>query len=209
MALIGPGSEWLWTAVSGIVLAVTFLAIYRQLRLQSSQSAIGQLEAFEQEWASERVLRYCVAIQVALRDGVDPAHIPYAPAYAVGAFWGKVGYLTRSGRLDAKLLWNGSGDECPLWWANLAPLARRRRTENGMTLFFKDFEWLASLMAEMNRRAGGPTPNEAWLASWQERSRALAEDMIRVEEALRTVVVASPDALIVGQPPAAPPATQA
>jgi hypothetical protein len=30
MALIGPGSEWFWTAVSGIVLAVTFIAIYRQ-----------------------------------------------------------------------------------------------------------------------------------------------------------------------------------
>ena len=25
MAFIGPGSEWFWTAVSGIVLAVTFL----------------------------------------------------------------------------------------------------------------------------------------------------------------------------------------
>jgi hypothetical protein len=36
-ALIGPGSEWFWTAVSGAVLAVTFLAIYRQLRLQRLQ----------------------------------------------------------------------------------------------------------------------------------------------------------------------------
>lgn len=40
MAFIGPGSEWLWTTVSGIVLAVTFVAINRQLRLQASQRAI-------------------------------------------------------------------------------------------------------------------------------------------------------------------------
>jgi hypothetical protein len=26
MAFIGPGSEWFWTAISGIVLAVTFIA---------------------------------------------------------------------------------------------------------------------------------------------------------------------------------------
>ncbi len=37
LVLLGPGSEWLWTAVSGIVLAGTFLAIYRQLRLQRTQ----------------------------------------------------------------------------------------------------------------------------------------------------------------------------
>jgi hypothetical protein len=27
MAFIGPGSEWFWTALSGLVLAVTFIAI--------------------------------------------------------------------------------------------------------------------------------------------------------------------------------------
>jgi hypothetical protein len=37
LAFIGPGSEWFWTAVSGIVLAGTFIAIYRQLRLQRLQ----------------------------------------------------------------------------------------------------------------------------------------------------------------------------
>lgn len=37
LVLLGPGSEWLWTAVSGIVLAGTFIALYRQLRLQRVQ----------------------------------------------------------------------------------------------------------------------------------------------------------------------------
>ena len=34
MALIGPGSEWLWAALTGLVLAGTAVAIYRQLRVQ-------------------------------------------------------------------------------------------------------------------------------------------------------------------------------
>ena len=34
MALIGPGSEWFWTALQFTALAVTFYAIYRQLRAQ-------------------------------------------------------------------------------------------------------------------------------------------------------------------------------
>jgi len=37
MSFIGPGSEWFWTAVSGIVLAGTGVAIYRQLRVQQRQ----------------------------------------------------------------------------------------------------------------------------------------------------------------------------
>ncbi len=32
MAFIGPGSEWFWTAVSGLVLAGTAIAIYLQVR---------------------------------------------------------------------------------------------------------------------------------------------------------------------------------
>lgn len=44
MAFIRPGSEWFWTALSGIVLAVTFPATYRQLRLQRRQEHCDALE---------------------------------------------------------------------------------------------------------------------------------------------------------------------
>jgi hypothetical protein len=53
MAFIGPGSEWFWTAVSGLILAVTFIAIYRQLRAQASTRAFELLEAYVREGESE------------------------------------------------------------------------------------------------------------------------------------------------------------
>jgi len=34
LALFGPGSEWFWTALQFTALAITFAAIYRQLRTQ-------------------------------------------------------------------------------------------------------------------------------------------------------------------------------
>ncbi len=37
MVFIGPGSEWLWAALTGLVLAGTAIAIYRQLRVQQLQ----------------------------------------------------------------------------------------------------------------------------------------------------------------------------
>ena len=87
MAFIGPGWEWFWTALSGIVLAVTFLAIYRQLRLQSSQSAIEQIDAFLREWNSERLLSYRLNVLVALQDGRAPAHVPDAAAGMLASYW--------------------------------------------------------------------------------------------------------------------------
>jgi bacteriorhodopsin len=44
MAFIGPGSEWFWTALSGIILAVTIIAIYRQHRIQAGTRAYEHLE---------------------------------------------------------------------------------------------------------------------------------------------------------------------
>ena len=37
LALIGPGSEWFWTALQFTALAITFYAIYRQLQAQHTQ----------------------------------------------------------------------------------------------------------------------------------------------------------------------------
>jgi hypothetical protein len=37
LALIGPGSEWIWTALQFTALAITFVAIYRQLQGQRVQ----------------------------------------------------------------------------------------------------------------------------------------------------------------------------
>jgi hypothetical protein len=37
LAFIGPGSEWFWTALQFTALAITFIAIYRQLRAQHLQ----------------------------------------------------------------------------------------------------------------------------------------------------------------------------
>jgi hypothetical protein len=174
MAFIGPGSEWFWTALSGLVLAVTFLAIYRQLRLQSSASAIEQLGSYDREWMSERNTRYKLQIELALRDGAEPADAAFGAAHAISGFWENIASLTRAGHIDPKLLWNSSGGDCVDYWAMLAPFARKQRTGLAMPTLYL------------------------------ERRIARKLDELRVEQALRTVIVAAPDAPTLGQPLAAP-----
>jgi len=100
LVFIGTGSEWFWTALSGIILVVTFIAIYRQLRMQAHASAIEQLDSFEREASSEQMNRYMVDVLVALRDGTDPSDLPARAAGAIGGAWAKFALLARGGHRD-------------------------------------------------------------------------------------------------------------
>lgn len=197
MAFIGPGSEWFWTALTGLVLALTFLAIYRQLSLARSASAREQMVAWDREWDSERQMRYRHEILVALRDGADRAHLPEGAATGIAVWWDQVAQLARSGDQDLEALTSRYGGLCELWWATLAPHILRLRSEVAKPSLYVDFGWLAEHVAEMERRAAEPAfdinaPIVEGIAS--------LEGSLRVEEALRTVIVAPPDLLRAGEP---------
>lgn len=153
LVLIGPGSEWFWSAVSGLVLAVTVVALYRQLRIQANESAIDQLTEFEAEWASERFLRNRLAILLELRDGTAPAQLSAGPAHFVFNFWERIGALCRRGRVDPKLLASVNGSVSEWWWTILRAYVMRHRVELGPT-FGESFEWLNGVMAQVNRDTG-------------------------------------------------------
>jgi hypothetical protein len=206
MAFIGPGSEWFWTAISGIILAVTFIAIYRQLRQQARASAVEAVEAFVSDRSSERLNRAQLDILVALRDHKDPADLPEWGASEVAGALEKWATLAREGHRDTKLLYQLSPQVPQIWWLLLAPWIRKIRADAGAG-FLENLEWLAGVMAEMDRRAGSPAITSARVASLTDSMIASCEEQIRVAQALRTVILVSPEAVTVAQPTiAAPPA---
>src|SRR5262245_6929591 len=199
MSLIGPGSEWFWTALSGIVLAVTFLAIYRQLRLARSAGVREISAAFDREWDSERMLRHRLAILVARRDGVREVDIAPGSASALVNYWEGIAQLARSGNMDLPSLYATYGYVCQAWWALLEQRIHWWRTEQRDPSDAENFEWLARAMRNMDRRAGRPAFDPSAVAIGITARIASLEDRLRVEEALRTLVIASP---------AAPPASR-
>jgi hypothetical protein len=194
MAFIGPGSEWFWTAVSGIVLAVTFYAIYRQLRLQRSQAAIDQLNAIEKEYDSERMLRHQLDVLLAVQAGVDPAHLPTGSAAAIANYFDKLGQLVHEGHVDAGLV-GGLVVKTQVWWATLEPWMRHNETASGVRTDEGDFRWLAVKLGELSRRDGDTQEvDETYLRSSRPYLITRTQDQIRVEQSLRTVIISSPDA---------------
>jgi hypothetical protein len=160
--------------------------------------------------------RHKLEVLVAVRDGVDPAHLPEGSVDALSGFYERIGALARSGDFDAEALQSAITFPCQGWWTRLAPQVRRWRAEAGEPRIYDNFEWLAGHIAEMDRRAGHPAFDERTLGPFDERIASL-RGSLRVEQALRSVIVASPDAPTAAQPaatlaaqaeaaPAAPPA---
>jgi hypothetical protein len=73
LVLIGSGSEWFWSMISGVVVAVTFILIYRQLRAQGAANALQRIETVHGRWSSTEMVLARLRVAIALRDGtLDP-----------------------------------------------------------------------------------------------------------------------------------------
>ena len=185
MAFIGPGSEWFWTALSGIVLAVTFVAIYRQLSIQRSANAREQLDSMDREFRSERLVRCKLDVLIALRDGTDPAEVPLAPAHAIALFWERIAALAQGGHLDPTLLHQYNGGACPVWWVALAPFVGKYRVINESPTEYRGFQRLADEMAKLDLRTGAGVFDATLLATTLNERIATYQDTLRLEQALR------------------------
>jgi hypothetical protein len=197
MAFLGPGSEWFWAALQFTALVITFVAIYRQLRLARSASAVEQVGKYRAQFDSERMRRQRLAVLVAIRDG-NP--IPEAAGESVGNFFEMLATLGRNGHLDIKVFWAAMNTATQIWWAILSPFVTSSRAEYGAAVY-GDFEWLAATLNAMDRKAGGVAAfDDAWIAKELAGMIENNQEAIKIETALRSVTVAPPDSLAAGHP---------
>jgi hypothetical protein len=187
MSFIGPGSEWFWSALSGLVLAVTFIAIYRQLRLTRDSEAIRMVDSFYSEWNSERMLRYRLEILRWIAGGRIAATEPRGSMTGVANFWENLGTLGHRGHLDSVLLWDAYGGDCVVAWYDLEQFVESDRARTGDPRFFEHFEWLVNRMNALDRRAGTEPLSRETYAPLLEGRVAGFEERLHVEVALRSI----------------------
>jgi hypothetical protein len=160
IVLIGPGSEWFWSMAQFVVVAVTFLAIYYQLRLQRHSAAIEQVRGISREWNDERMARAKLDVLTLVRDGAEPATTLIAGG-EIGDFWEDQGHLARAGSIDRRLIYDSLGPAVRTWWgilAQSAQVAREQANDRGVWI---DFEWLAGVFAGFDRTAKEPATFDA------------------------------------------------
>ena len=158
MAFFGPGSEWFWAALQFTALLITFIAIYRQLRIGQSQRAVEQVEGYSRLFENERMIRLKLGTLVALRDGTG---ISLNVGVPIANYLEDMAALCKRGHLDIKLLWNSLSEEAEIWWFVLQPMVKAARALMGATSY-DNWEWLVGDFIEMiGERAVTPpsTPN--------------------------------------------------
>lgn len=187
--VLGQGSEWLWTMISGLVLAVTFFAIYRQLSVQRNAAAIEQVRLIAREWTDERMSRAKLDVLTRIRDGASP-DVTLNAGTDIGDFWEGIAYLVRMGNMEARMVYNSLGPSVRVWWGFLASSAEAAREQANDRGIWVDFEWLAGLFARFDRKAGEPATYDAeYLAHRLPDLLETNRRAIRMFEELRAVVV--------------------
>ena len=194
--LFGPGSEWFWSMLQFVVVAVTLLGIYFQLRVSQSANAFAQLDTLERELRGERLTRRRLRCLIALRDE-GPAADLRSEGSRVAAFWERTGSLARVGHIKTTMLREALGSDCQAWWAILEPGLVKERESDGDPTLWTHFEWLAGEMDRLGRRQGvEPYLTREFILDPVRFGESISslEASLRDLEAERTVIVQPPGA---------------
>ena len=202
LTLFGAGSEWFWSMLQFVIVAVTLAGIYVQLRQARAANAFAQANAMKQEWEGEQLQRRRLAIWIALRDGGPDTDLS-GLAIPIGNFWDNIGGLVRAGHVELAVACAFLGGASPLWWSLLEPAVRTSQAEFGHGVY-ENFEWFA---AESDRymRERGASQAEAFdrrrlIATIPKRIAELQGRLAEME-AMRTVTLAPARPTIVAAPP--------
>lgn len=202
LTLFGAGSEWFWSMLQFVVVAITLVGIYVQLRQARAANAFAQATAMRQEWDGERLERRRLAIFIALRDGGPDTDLSDL-AIPIGNFWDGIGGLVRAGHVELAVASEILGSPVRLWWSLLEPAVRTSRAEFGSGIYGQ-FEWFAAATDRL-LGAQGSTPGDAFdrqrlIATSPQRIAAI-EAKIAEMGAMRTVTLAPARPTDVGAPP--------
>ena len=154
MAFIGPGSEWFWTALQFSALAITFVAIYRQVRAQRSASLYEQLTAWNVEFLGPKMVRDKLALLLEIEHRDPVLGLPQAND-EVPDFFERLGYLVSRGDVGRDDFWNDARAVLAFYWGVLAPYVEHDRQASGDPTLYRWFEWVELEMRKIDLKRTG------------------------------------------------------
>src|SRR5438105_892096 len=157
LVLIGPGSEWFWSALQFMVVSVTLLAIYRQIRGQGAANFMQRMETLNDRWSSPRMAHTRLEVALRLRY-TQPDAACYLKALPILDFFADLRNLEIEGYIGLEEIAANWGRTIQEWVAFTAPLvdARRNATNN---LKIYDLEPLIAKLRAWERKRGATPPH--------------------------------------------------
>jgi hypothetical protein len=151
---LGPGSEWFWIMAQFAALAVTGLAILRQLRAQRSAAVFDQMSAWSRDFDGPRMTRHKLALMLAIQGRNPDSGLPRAND-EVPDFFERVGYLISRGHVNVEDFWSDSRMLVAFYWGILAPYIEQERATSADPTVYRWFEWLELEFRRIDQRRLG------------------------------------------------------
>ena len=134
LAIFGPGSEWFWSMAQFVVVVVTLVGIYRQLRAQGAANALHRMEALQGLYQSDRMEYTKLALALDLKYEPISDHT-FAMARALLNFFVDLDNLYDEGYITLKEIAEEWGRPLQVWSALLAPVVERQREIEGLPVY--------------------------------------------------------------------------
>ena len=150
LTILGDGSQWFWSMAAFLALPITGYAIFSQLRAQRSSNRVNAMAALADKWDSDRMVRHRLATLIHAAEG-RPGWPP--ALFDIGQFFDRIALLQRHGDVALRTVWEEWGYAIQLWWLRCAAAVAEERGQSGPG-FWEDWEKLAHVMAELDRRRG-------------------------------------------------------
>jgi hypothetical protein len=184
-AIFGPGSEWLWIFAQFIALAITGLAIYRQLRAQAWANQLAIFSVYGDDFVSEKMIRTKLSALIEVAGGTRSL----TPSIDhVGQFFENVAQARFNGHMRAQFAWDEYRIPAQWYWAVFGPLvADLRKADPNLWNGWE--RWLIEVR-ERDRRAGKVEDFSAErTAVWIPETIAYYIDRLRIEDEMRKGVI--------------------
>lgn len=154
--VLGPGSEWFWSAAQFLVVAVTLIGLYRQLRQQNAANAVQRMELLQGQWDGERLIHARLLVALWRKRGEDLTASGYEAQVAVATvanFFENLADLLEAGYLTWREIEYTWATTLPGYWAMCEPAIRaeRGRVSAGV---YQGFERLAGRAIASARARG-------------------------------------------------------
>lgn len=162
LTFIGTGSEWFWTMVSGLVVAVTFIIIYRQLKAQGAANAFQRIETVHRRWVSNELVLARLEVALQLRDGTLDVEDD-TRADTVLSFFELVRDLNRQGYLDDEEIARSFGAAIVVWWRLLEPVIQAQSSFEDDPDMWSGLKELVTMVIRYDRTRG---VDRAVLLTW-------------------------------------------
>lgn len=179
-AIIGKDSEWFWAMLQFLVITVTLILIYLQVRLQTASHVVNTLTTINTRWNSEAMLRaryiYCHSWQAGKRDFDSIAEY-------VAEFLEELGNYIELGAIPKDVMWAAHSWYIEHYYFMFkSGLEYIRRKHNDTTLYL-NFESLFVCMIGISRSKGAPhEKNEKELMAFAEDEIEIAKAFLKLRE---------------------------